>query len=287
MTTSRRARATEVLLRRLVRPVLSGGVPLSVQRPFLTGLQGGLPLPRGTQVWRSTLGGRPTLVVAAAGASGPPVLLAHGGAFVTCSPRTHRAFAAHLSAASAAPVHVQDHRLAPEHPFPAALDDTVAALRALGPGARVVGDSAGGWLALSAVLALRDAGDPLPPRVGLVSPVVDLTLASSRAWTGPDPLLSLSWMELGVGAFLGGEDALARSPLQADLSGLPPLLVQVSEHERLRPEGEELVRRVQASGGDATLELLQGVWHDVHVQAGVLPEATAAVRSLGAWLAAG
>ncbi|MCW2778903.1 MAG: hypothetical protein JWN17_2628 [Frankiales bacterium] len=283
---SRRAAVTAVLLRGLVRPVLGPAVPLGVQRGFLTALQGGLPVPRGTRVWRSALGGRPTDVVTAAGADGPPVLLVHGGAFITCSPRTHRAFAAHLSRAAGAPVHVQDHRLAPEHPFPAALDDTVAALRELGPDARVVGDSAGGWLALAAVLALRDAGDPLPPKVGLVSPVVDLTLASALAWTGEDPLLSPGWMRMGVSAFLDGADARAHSPLFGDLSGLPPLLVQVSEHERLRPEGEELVRRVQAAGGDATLSLLEGVWHDVHVQAGLLPEATAAVRALGAWLAA-
>ena len=281
---SRRAAVAGLLVRGLVRPVLGPPVPLAVQRPYLEAFLRAVPLLRGTRTWRSTLGGRPTDVVTARGADGPPVLLAHGGAFVTCSPRTHRAFAAHLSRAAGGPVHVQDHRLAPEHPLPAALDDTVAALRALGPGTRLAGDSAGGWLALAALLALRDAGDPLPPRAALVSPLVDLTLASSGSWTGRDPLLRLDWARTGVGAFLDGADAAALSLLDADLSGLPPLLVQVSEHERLRPEGEELARRVTAAGGTAELQLLPGVWHDVHLQAGLVPEATAAVRALGGWL---
>ncbi len=278
--TSRRARATAAVLRRTVQPVLGPKVAVGVQRRILSAAS--TPAPRGTRVWHSTLGGRPADVVVASGAAGgPPVLLVHGGAFITCSPRTHRAFAAHLSRATGSPVHVQDHRLAPEHPFPAALDDTVAALRELGPTARLVGDSAGGWLALSAVLRLRDEGAALPPRVGLVSPVVDLTLATSAAWTGDDPLLSDAWLQQGTAAFLAGADARSNSPLFADLSGLPPVLVQVSEHERLRPEGEELVRR---AGGSAELQVLPGVWHDVHVQAGLIPEGTAAVRDLGTWL---
>lgn len=272
------------LLAATVRPVLGPRVPFGVQRAYLDAFLRTVPVPRETSVRATVLGGRPTDVVTAPGASGDPVLLVHGGAFVTCSPRTHRAFAAALSAAAFAPVHVPDVRLAPEHPHPAPLDDTVAALRELGPSARLAGDSAGGWLALSAVLRLRDEGAPLPPRVALVSPVVDLTLASSAAWTGRDPLLQQGWLAEGVAALLAGADARAASPIEADLSGLPPLLVQVSEHERLRPEGEELARRVAAAGGAAELQLLPGVWHDVHLQAGLVPEAGAAVRALGAWL---
>lgn len=271
------ARAAEGLLRLVVRPVLGPPVPLAAQRAFLEALMTPAGLPRGTAVVRSPLGGRPAEVVTAPGAAGDPVLLVHGGAFVTCSPRTHRTFAVHLSAAVGAPVHVLDQRRAPEHPYPAALDDTVAALRALGPDTRLVGDSAGGWLALSALLRLREEGGPLPVRAALVSPVVDLTLASSSAWAGREPLVRRDWVELGVRSFLAGHPA--GSLLDADLTGLPPLLVQVSEHERLRPEGEELARRA-----GARLQVLPGLWHDPHVLAGLVPEAADAVRSLGDWL---
>ena len=280
----------------LVRAVVHAGsrplgrpVPLAVQRRWLEAQSLLGRVPPGTSVLRADLGGRAAERVSAPDPDrSRAVLLLHGGAFTTCSPRTHRVFAAHLAAAAGAPVWVLDTRRAPEHPHPAAVDDADAALAALEATARtaVVGDSAGGAVALMLALRRRDAGRPLPVALGLVSPVCDLTLALSRTWTGDDPLLRPSWVEDGVRAYLGVADAEDVSPLHADLAGLPPVLVQVSEHERLRPEGERLAARLREAGVPGDLQLLPGLWHDAHVQADLVPEAAEAVAVLGRWVRA-
>ncbi len=254
------------VLRTVVRPVLGPPVPVAVQRALLEVAALGTPLPKGVRVERTRLGGRPAERVAPDAADpSRRVLLLHGGAFLTGSPRTHRAFAAHLAVAAGCDVHVLDYRRAPEHRYPAAVDDAVAALDELGDGTSVVGDSAGGALAL--LLARRRR----PAALALVSPMVDLTLESSTRWQGDDPLLRPAWLQQGVRAF-----GVPPQQLHAQAGG-PPLLVHLSEHERLRPEGERL-------GGEQVL--LPGVWHDVHLQCALLPQAAEAVASMGRWLKA-
>jgi acetyl esterase/lipase len=274
-------------LRLLVRPVLKPSVPVRVQRAYLEAMSTPPKLPPGVTLERTTVGGRPAERLVPSGATGgASVLLLHGGAFITCSPRTHRAFSGRLAAATGRPVVVLDYRLAPEHPYPAPVDDAAAAFAELsqaGPVA-VVGDSAGGTLAMLLALRLRDARQPLPAALGLVSPLVDLTLAHGEAYTGPDPYLNLSWGRQGSAAFLGGADAVAMSPLTADLKGLPPVLVHVAEQERLRPEGVELVTRLRAAGVTADVVMLPGLWHDAHLQCHLVREAATAVDDLGAWL---
>lgn len=257
-----------------LKPVLGRPVPLPVQRLWQQVLATGAA-PAGERI---TVGGRPA---ERHGPAGPGVvLLLHGGAFVTGAPRTHRVLGAQLAAAAGVPVVVPDYRRAPEHPWPAAVDDAVAAydeLAAAGPVA-VVGDSAGGALALLLARTRR------PVALGLISPVVDMTGVSSRAYRGRDALVRQAWLEHGVRAFLGGADARELSPLHSELAGLPPVLVHVSEHERLRAEGEQLVERIRAAGGDAELVLLHGLWHDVHLFGHLVPEAAAATAELGRWL---
>lgn len=264
-------------------------VPVPVQRRLLAATGRLAPPPRGTTVERVVVGGRPAERVSAPRASGPGcLLLLHGGAFITGSPATHRGFAALLSAASGRPVVTPDYRLAPEHPYPAAVEDADAALGELlaaGP-VGLVGDSAGGALAVLVLVRRRDAGQPLPASVGLVSPLADLTLRASSAYRGRDPLLRRSWLRQGVSAFLAGADPQVLSPLELPLHGLPRTLVQVSEHERLRPEGERLATVLADAGTPVELALLPGVWHDVHVQATVVREGADAVRRLGRWVAA-
>jgi acetyl esterase/lipase len=258
-----RAALLRTALRLLARPVFGPPVPIAVQRAVFELLATGIP-DRRVSVTRTTLGGRPAERVRPEGSDpGRRVLLLHGGCFLTGSPRTHRAFASHLAAAAGCDVHVLDYRRAPEHRYPAAVDDAVAALDELGDGTSVVGDSAGGAIAL--LLARRRR----PAALALVSPVTDLTLESATRWTGDDPLIRTAWLQQGLHAF--GAPAQQLRP-QADG---PPLLVHVSEHERLRPEGERL-------GGEQVL--LKGLWHDVHLQAALLPEAAEAVASMGRWL---
>ena len=272
----------KAVVRGLVKPVLGPPVPLVVQRAYLQALSAPL-LPAGTTVERTVLGGRPAERVTGAGADGRgSVLLLHGGAFITGSPRSHRVVAAHLAAAASVPVHVLDYRLSPEHPYPAPVDDAIAAydqLAADGPVA-VFGDSAGGCLAL--LLARTRT----PVALALVSPLTDLTRGLSGAWTGEDILVRTSWAREGCEAFAGGADLRSLSPRFDDLSGLPPTLVHVSEHERLRPEGEELVARAREVGVDVELVELPGLWHDVHLFAHLLDEAAQATASIGRWLGA-
>jgi acetyl esterase/lipase len=261
------------LVRTALKPVLGPPVPLAAQRAWLELLATGAG-PAGA---RTTCGGRPA---ERHGSGSGSVLLLHGGAFVTSSPRTHRVLAAGLAASSGAQVVVPDYRRAPESPWPAAVDDAVAAydeLAAAGPVA-VVGDSAGGSLAL--LLARRRP----PVALGLVSPVADLTGATSAAYRGHDALLRQDWLQAGAAAWVGGADARELSALHADLSGLPPVLVHVGEHERLRPEAELLVQRIVAAGGAAELVVLPGMWHDAHVFAHLVPQAAQATAALGQWL---
>ncbi|MFP5218662.1 MAG: alpha/beta hydrolase [Actinomycetes bacterium] len=278
---------------RLVRGVVLVGsrplgrpVPLVVQRALVEAQARVGRLPRGTTVEQTVVGGRPAERVTGPVSDGAPVLLLHGGAFITGSPRSHRVFAAHVAHAVEAPVVVLDYRRAPEHPYPAAVDDAEAAFEQLsadGP-ARVVGDSAGGAIALLLALRRREAGRPAPAALALVSPVADLTLTDALAYRGADAMLRRSWVRQGRDAFVGAVDPRTISPLHRDLTGLPPVLLHVSEHERLRPEGERLAVALGEAGVDVTHELLPDVWHDVHVHAHLVPEGAEAVLRLGRWL---
>lgn len=263
-------------------------VPVPVQRAWLELSARVNVLPDGTTVETTTLAGRRAERVSAPGADeGAALLLLHGGAFLTCSPRTHRVFAAHLAVASGAPVHVLDYRLAPEHPYPAAVDDADRAFVELAGRARtaVVGDSAGGALALLLAQRLRDDGRPQPRALALVSPVVDLTGATSDAYRGPEPVLRASWVRSGCAAFVGAGDARTLSPLRRGLAGLAPALVHLASDERLRPEGEALVAGMAAAGTTVQSETLDGLWHDVHLQSHLVPAAAAATARMGRWLA--
>ena len=282
---------------RLVEAVVAAGsrplgrpVPLVAQRAWLEAQARLAVLPPGTTVEAVQVGGRPAERV-----TGPTadedrvVLLLHGGAFTTCSPRTHRVLAAHLAHAASCAVVVLDYRRAPEAPHPAAVDDADAALEELQHQARtsVVGDSAGGTLALMLALRRRDAGRPLPEALALLSPIADLTLRTAEGYRGRDVLLRRSWVRAGRDAYVGAADPERLSPLAQDLTGLPPVLVQAAEHERLRPEAEQLASALRASGVDVTSEVLPDLWHDAHVQAHLVPAAADAVARAGRWLRAG
>lgn len=288
-------RAVAAVLRQTARRVLDPSVPLVWQRRFvdLTGLL--TPAPRGTLRETALLGGRIAERLVSPGVDpGRAVLLLHGGAFITGSPRSHRGLAARLGRAAGAVVHVPDYRRAPEHAYPAALDDVHGAyLALLGSGldpasVSLVGDSAGGQLALALLQRLRDAGQPLPAAAALISPWTDLTLGDPRvSGCVTDALLPPAWLVQGAAAYAGDADPVLVSPLLGDLSGLPPLLVHVGGEETLLADSLRLADRAEAAGVDVTLQVLDGLWHDPHLLAGLLPAATRAVQEMGEWLRAG
>ena len=277
--------------RALVAPLLSPTLPVPVRRRGLDLVGGSLPLPRGTRRARGELGGVPTEVVAPPGPFGPHrVLYLHGGGYQTGSASSHRPLLAGLAHATGTPVHAPAYRLAPEHPFPAALDDALAAwhaLRAAGHPARriaVAGDSAGGGLTLSLLLRLRDDGEDLPGAIGLISPWLDLTCtagALSRN-AATDAMLDASWLASAVADYTPhGPDAPELRPLDADLAGLPPLHVVAGSDELLVDDADSLVERARAAGTPVTYQRTDGMWHAFPTLAGLLAEADDALGALG------
>jgi cation diffusion facilitator CzcD-associated flavoprotein CzcO/acetyl esterase/lipase len=283
------------LTRAVVAPLLSPRFPLAVRRPLLDATGYVVPGPPGTRRSSGALGGVPTERVAARGAGGPhQVLYVHGGGYQTGSPISHRALAAYLSRATGAPVHLPDYRRAPEHPYPAAVDDVAAAYRALRaaghPSQRiaVAGDSAGGGIVMALVLRLREAGEELPGSIGLISPWLDLELRSPllRANADSDAMLDPDWLGEAASAYLGAASSIPEElrPLDADLAGLPPVHVVAGAEEVLLGDADALVERLRAAGGAVTYRRAERMWHAYPVFAGMLREADAAVAELGAAL---
>jgi monoterpene epsilon-lactone hydrolase len=223
----------------------------------------------------------------------PTLLYLHGGGYVTCSPASHRELIARMALASAARCVAPDYRLAPEHPFPAALEDVIAVYRTLlasgvAPGELFIGgDSAGGGLALAGMLRLRELGEPLPRAAVLLSPWVDLTLnTEDLEGHGPHDYLNAR-MLVETAPKYAGREPLSHplvSPIYADLAGLPPLLVQTGEWELFHEQNERLVARARSAGVDVRHEVEPGMLHVFPAFAGVLPQGRAALRSLGQYV---
>lgn len=220
----------------------------------------------------------------------------HGGAYVMGSLRTHRDLASRLARACAARALTIGYRLAPEHPFPAALDDALAAYRALlGAGQEperlaLAGDSAGGGLALALLLRARDEGLPLPAAALLMSPSVDLegTGASMESKAAADPLIARRFLVETAAHYLAGQDPRhpLASPLYADLRGLPPLLLQVGESETLLDDSTRLAARAREAGVVVELRIWPAMFHGWQLYAKMLPEGRQAIAEAGAFLAA-
>ena len=218
----------------------------------------------------------------------------HGGGYVIGSINTHREMVSRLSRAASARVLIIDYRLAPENPFPAALDDSLAAYRWLLSGgvdpARLViaGESAGGGLTVATLVALRDAGEPLPCAGICLSPWVDLeSLGESmvtRAET--DPLVNRDGGLIWAKAYLGNTDPRTplASPLHADLTGLPPLLIQVGTAEILFDDARRLADCARAAAVDVTLEPWDDMIHMWHFFAAMLPEGQQAIDRIGQFI---
>lgn len=269
------------------------------QRDDFNVLFGDLPLGDDVTLTPRTLGGVPALDVQVEGADGDAVIFyLHGGGYVIGSARTGANLAAPLSRRTGLPAVSLEYRLAPENPFPAALDDALAAYKdLLGTGRPVViaGDSAGGGLALATMLAARREGLPLPLAAVVFSPWTDLTLSGGSIDSRGDfdPLFSREHMAAYAEHYLAGhdpKDGLA-SPLLADLTGLPPLLIQVGSAEVLLDDALQLAVRAAEQEVDVSLDVVAGAPHVYQLMVGVMDEADEALdraaRFLGLHVAGG
>ncbi len=224
------------------------------------------------------------------------ILYLHGGGYVVGSISTHRDLAGRLSRAAAARVLLIDYRLAPEHPHPAAVEDATAAYRWLlandtYPSRLVIaGDSAGGGLTVATLVALRDAGVPLPAAAACLSPWVDLEGIgdSMTAKAAVDPMVQADGLKRMASMYLGQLDPRTplAAPLCAELSGLPPLLIHVGSAETLLDDSTRLAERARKAGVDVTLEVWEDMIHVWHVFAAMLPEGRQAIEGIAAYVRA-
>lgn len=222
------------------------------------------------------------------------MLYLHGGGYVIGSIVSHRELAARLSRATGSRVLVIDYRMAPENPFPAAVEDATAAYRwMLANGfdsthITIAGDSAGGGLTVATLVALRDAGVPLPALGVCISPWIDMEAIgeSMTARAELDPMVGREGLLDFAKMYLNGADPRTplAAPLYADLTGLPPLLVQVGTSETLYDDSTRLAERAKAAGVDVTLEPWEEMIHVWHLFAPILPEGQQAIERIGEYV---
>jgi len=255
------------------------------------------PVPDDVLVTEVTAGGVPAHWLAAPGAdTGRVLLFLHGGGYELGSLRSDGELAARLGRASGMRVLFPEYRLAPEHPFPAAIDDVLAVWRWLrtdqdlsARSIAVAGDSAGGGLAVALLVAIRDAGDALPAAAVLMSPTVDLTSsgASMTERADQDPFSTPALLRQLASSYLAGADPKTplASPLFASLAGLPPLLVLVGTADLLLSDSERLAAAAAQAGVDVTLDVGEGLPHVYPIMLGT-PEAAEATDQIGRFLRA-
>jgi monoterpene epsilon-lactone hydrolase len=229
-----------------------------------------------------------------AGSGAGMILYLHGGAYLFGSTITHRGIASALALESNIPVLNINYRLAPEHPFPAGLDDACQAYRALvrshtGSAIALAGDSAGGGLALALAMRVRDQGLQPPAAIALFSPWTDLTVSNPthRSKAHLDPYFPDSALLKAAAQAYAAQTPLNHpllSPQFADLSDLPPTLIHVGEFEALLDDARVLAQRIRAHGSDAKLIQYQGMWHVWQTLVGHMPEADASMQAAGEFL---
>ena len=253
----------------------------------------GAPLPRGaTSQLAEADGVSVEWIVPPNVGSASVILYLHGGGWILGWYRSHRWMLGHLCQAAACRALAVDYRLAPEAPFPAALEDCLAAYRwllrngTLASQIVIAGDSAGGNLALTTIMSLRDAGDPLPAGAVCVSPMIDLACTGESFNTRKDVLLTPKQARDFARYYAGEQDPRQPliSPCYGDLSGLPPLLIHAGGDETLLSDAQRLADCARAAGVDVQLVIWPHMWHVWHVYTPFMPEARQAVEAIGAFV---
>lgn len=261
-----------------------------VQRAVLEAAAALQVLPKNTRADPLNLGGRPAeRVTVGSVESRCAVLYLHGGGYTVCSPATHRSLAAHLAEALGSVVYVPDYRLAPEHLYPAALDDAEAAFQelmstGLAPEAvAVAGDSAGAGLALALAQRLRDRHGIRPAALGLIAPWSDPNETAARK---RDLVIDRRWSRASAQAYLGDGDPLdpGYAPLFGDMIRLPPTYVQADDGELLRAQCGRLVAALREAGVPTQFSVTRGLWHVAQLQAALVAPAAAVLREEAAFL---
>ncbi|WP_323751335.1 alpha/beta hydrolase [Marinobacter sp.] len=274
------------IMYRLVRPMLSNGVPLARQRYLIRQAYRMSVPPRNIQFTPSRLGNVPVLRVQTNPRPSGTILYLHGGGYVIGSAATHKGIAGHLAKLTGCEVIIPDYRLAPEHPYPAAPNDAEAVYLALLDEENAVntialtGDSAGGGLALVLAMRLRDHGHPAPSSITCFSPWTDLT---SQQLYQPEcePVLHGSWV-LKAAKMYAGETPLTDpmvSPLFGELRGLSPTLIQVGSQEILLNDATRLAEAAKNVDVDVTLEIYNGLWHVFQTHGAQLTRASEALET--------
>lgn len=223
------------------------------------------------------------------------LLYLHGGAYVIGSPRTHRQLVSHTARAAGVVAVLPDYRLAPEHPFPAAIDDAVAVYNGLlASGFKpediiISGDSAGGGLSVATLLQLRHAGLPMPAAAVLLSPFLDVTGSGESATTRADrdPWFDVADLHVVAAYYCPDESEWQNplvSPVFANVAGLPPMLIQVGDDEILLSDSTRLAKKLEAEGVEVELEVWPHMWHVFQMFIRKMPESGAAVRKIAAYI---
>jgi epsilon-lactone hydrolase len=284
----------DAILRQSAFPV---GSDVNEQRRLLREAVSAQPLPADVTVAAASLGGVPTAEITVDGIEARHVVLYfHGGVYVISDAFLAAGLASQVARRTHAKVISVDYRLAPEHPYPAAVDDALAAYEALlddgiAPADMAfVGESAGGGLAVATLVNARDHGLPLPAAAFVMSPYVDLTLAGATMETkrDVDPLLNRELLQPRVADYTQGQDASLGliSPVFADLTGLPPLIIQAGSHEVLLDDAVRLARQAAAADVEVTLEVTPRVPHVFQAYSPLLDEAAVALDGAGQLLSA-
>lgn len=285
------APALRAAVKLLLRPMLSPRVPLGWRRWWMRQLARTTWPCRDVTIESSQVGGiagewlRPTRARVGAGGA---ILYLHGGGYCAGSPVTHRALTSRLAHTAGLPLFAAAYRLAPEHRFPAALEDATTTYRALaaeGPVA-LAGDSAGAGLAVATALTARQHGIAAPTALILFSPWVDLSLSWLSQEAAPDEaLLTLPWLAACARSY-AGDDVIAPlvSPIGADLGGLPPTLIQAGGDELLLRDATRLRDALAGAGVSVRCDIVAGRWHAFQLHAGWLPSADAAIARAGQFI---
>ena len=293
--TSIRATLLKPVLRQVVRRMVNVNIPVKTQRQRFDRYLGGSPTPRGIRREQLNLSfGNAEWVTPAKPEMGRVMLYLHGGGYIVGSAHAYASITTRYAKRLNCPVLVPDYRLAPEHPHPAALEDALEAYQYLlkegykPENILLAGDSAGGGLSTALLLKLRDDSLPLPVACFVISPLLDLTYSgdSMQSKAKADPVLNEPWLQAGAKAYCGGASATEPyiSPLFSEPSGLPPILIHVGSEEVLLDDSRRFLEKARRVGVPLQLDTWEGMWHDWHGMAMLLPEGRQAIKDSSRWL---